>query len=415
VADHLGLDVAVARILFVVLTVMTQGAFILAYVLGWVFIPEETDAEAAAPRPSRSGDAGGRDPLFWVGIAILIVGVVWVLDGPFFGPGPFRLGSDRSVLVPLVLIAFGIALWRASDRPRQPATHVMPPPEFTMSSRDASDPGSPVPDDPTGTRTTEVVDPAGWGETPAGWNEPSAAWGRPPAGPPPTGQDGGDGRDWTPPPVPASKNVLTRVTLGVAVLTVGVLWLLEVADVAVFGPGVIFSAAMLVVGLGLLLGSVIGRGRGLIGVGLLLLPVVLLLQVVQPFPLEAFGSGGMAVGSTNESPTDQGAVRDSYQVGAGELRVDLSGVEFTEDHDVTVQVGMGEIVLLLPDDVDIEVVGRVGAGELDLLGQHDEGVGLSRTVVDEVSGSAARLTIEVNVGFGTVDVDRRTSDDGLEP
>lgn len=399
VADHLGLDVAVARILFVVLTVMTQGAFILAYILGWIFIPEETEAEAAAPRPSRGSDAGGRDPLFWVGIAILIVGVVWVLDGPFGGPGPFRIGGDRSVLVPLVLIAFGVALWRASDRTRHPAPPVMPPPEFTMSNRDPSAPGTPPGDVPADARTTQVIDPVGWGS--------------PPAGPPPTAQR--DGRDWTPPPVPTSRSVLTRVTLGVAVLTVGVLWLLEVADVVVLGPGVIFSAAMLVVGLGLLLGSVLGRGRGLIAAGLLLLPVVLLLQVVRPFPVDAFSSGGMTVGTTTETPADEGAVLDSYQVGAGELRLDLSDIEFTEDHDIAVQVGMGEIVVLLPEDVDVELVGRVGAGEMDLLDQHDEGVGLSRTVVDEVAGSTAELTIEVNVGFGTAEIDRRGGSFGMPP
>lgn len=415
VADHLGFDVAVARILFVVLTVMTQGAFILAYILGWIFIPEETEAEAAAHQPSRSSDAGGRDPLFWVGIAILIVGVVWVLDAPFGGPGRFMFGADRSVLVPLVLIAFGVALWRASDRTRPPAPRFMPPPESTMSHPDPSAPGSPPPQDPADARTTQVVDPAGWGNTSARWDEPTSGWGSPPAGPPPTAREGGDGRDWTPPPIPASRGVLTRITLGVAVLTAGVLWLLEVADVIVVGPGVILSAAMLVVGLGLLLGSVIGRGRGLIGAGLLLLPVVLLLQVVRPFPVDAFGAGGMAVGTTTESPADEAAVLESYQVGAGELRLDLSDIDFTSDHEISVQVGMGEIVVWLPDDVDVEIVGRVGAGEMSLLDQRDDGVGLGRTVVDDVPGSDARLTIEVNVGFGTADVDRQTPDNRLEP
>lgn len=268
-----------------------------------------------------------------------------------------------------------------------------------MSNRDVSDPGTPAPDVPADARTTQVIDPAGWGS--------------PPAGPPPTANE--DGRDWTPPPVPPSKGVLTRITLGVAVLTVGVLWLLEVADVAVFGPGVIFSAALLVIGLGLLLGSILGRGRGLIGAGLVLLPVVLLLQVIRPFPVDVFGNGGLGVGTTSESPASAAEVRDSYQVGAGEIRLDLRDVAFTEDRDLALQVGMGEIVLVLPEDVDVEIIGRVGAGEMDLLDSRDDGVGLSRTVVDEVDGSDARLTIDVNVGFGTIEVDRRSGTDDTPP
>ncbi|MFA9431457.1 PspC domain-containing protein [Egicoccus sp. AB-alg2] len=448
VADHLGIDVAVARILFVVLTLFSQGILIVAYVLGWVLIPEESDAEAAAPRPPRREDIGGRDPLFWIGIATLIIGALWLLDGPFPGRGPFPFVADRGVLVPLVLIAFGIALWRAADRsPNRPAA--MPPgrpsappaggqppfggtspgggqpPAFAPASPPvpASDPRSfasrpetSMSSDDARTDTVRIDRPTdGPGDTRR--IEPPPAWEPPPPGVPPRapGEGGGDGRDWTPPPVPESRGILTRITLGAALLTVGVLWLLNVADATALRPGQIVSAALLVVGVGLLVGSVVGRGRGLIGAGLLLLPVVLVLQLLRPFPVDAFTSGGQPAGQRFETPAVEAEVRDTYTLGAGELRIDLSEVQFTDDRDVTVQTGFGDVTVYVPEDVTVEVHAQSGAGQMTLLGQRTDGVGLDRTVVDEVPGSDVRLTLDVQVGFGQIRVERDGRDSDPAP
>ncbi|MEX2626297.1 MAG: LiaF domain-containing protein, partial [Ilumatobacteraceae bacterium] len=188
--------------------------------------------------------------------------------------------------------------------------------------------------------------------------------------------------------------------------TIGILWLLDVADVVEMGPGRIASAALVVVGVGLLIGSIAGRGRGLIGVGLLLVPVVVFLQVAEPLPVDIFSADGQAVGNNYQTPADESAMQDSYDLGAGDLRLDLRDVEFTEDRDVTVLVGFGEATVLVPDDVTVEVRGAVGAGELEVFGHTNNGVGVERTVLDEVAGSDHTLTIHINVGFGEIRVDR---------
>lgn len=281
-------------------------------------------------------------------------------------------------------------------------------------------------DDPTRTDTVRLDRPGGLprggpGSTqvlppPHGWQPPPPGWGPPPQGPPPSapGGAGGGGASWTPPPVPPRRNPLTRITLGAAVLTVGVLWLLTVADVLALGPGQIASAALLVLGLGLLVGSMIGRSRGLIVAGLVLLPVVLLLQLVQP-SLAGMEAGGPSVGQRFESPAELDALRDSYQLGAGELRLDLSGIEFTEDRDVAVQVGFGTVQVLVPEDVSVEVVARLGAGEARLIDLRSDGVGIDREVVDEVDGSEHLLRVEVEVGLGQVFVDRLPVDGQAPP
>jgi len=191
-----------------------------------------------------------------------------------------------------------------------------------------------------------------------------------------------------------------------------VLWLLDVAEVAAFSPGQMVSAALLVVGIGLLVSTVVGRGRGLIWVGLLLLPVVLVVQVAPPFPVDAFGPGSQSTGQRFESPALETEVQDDYRLGAGELHLDLSEVTFTEDRVLSLQVGFGNVRVIVPEDVTVEVSGQTGAGEMRLLGGHNTGVGLDRTVVDEVPGSDVRLTLDIQIGFGQVTVWREAALDG---
>jgi phage shock protein PspC (stress-responsive transcriptional regulator) len=444
VAEHVGMDVAIVRILFVVVTIFTNGFGVAAYALAWILIPEPSPAEAGRPAPPARRELGGRDPMFWVGIGSIVLGVVWLLDrgAPGFAFGPW-LRPDRGLLVPLVLIAFGIALWRSSDVQRRGAgtlPPVSPPPGVsrpgstapTASWQPSAAATSPTPttspsattspttpptspttqepavnDDPTrgdpqADRDTTTISRAGEpGVTPGGAPPPGFS---PPPGatPPPTGE----AASWNPPPVPdRDASILSRSTIGLALVTAGLLWLLRVADVIVIGPGQVLAAALLVVGLGLLIGSWAGRGRGLIGVGLVLLPIVLIAQLVAPqsFTLGEFRQG---VGEAVLAPTEVEDLEPTYQVGAGTLTLDLSELELTGTHQVRVQVGFGEAVIVVPDDVTVEVTGQVGGGELTAFGRRSSGLAVDRVILDEVDDEVGRLELDVQVGFGEATVRR---------
>jgi phage shock protein PspC (stress-responsive transcriptional regulator) len=440
VAEHVGMDVAIVRILFVVVTIFTSGLGIAAYALAWIFVPEaETDAPSAVRARSRR-EVGGRDPLFWVGIGLLVVGAVWLLDRPGFSPVMPWFRLDGGVLVPLVLIAFGIALWRVSDdrnRVGQPGTTRTPaPPGSTPASTappvwqpadgstayrsaqetDVNDdprpldphpndphPHDPGPHDPEADRDTVVLsrstEPTA---PPAGFSPPPGSAPPPGATTPPTAQ----GPAWSPPPVPRRERaLLMRSTLGLALVTAGVLWLLRVADVLTVGTGQILAAALLVIGLGLLLGTFVGRGRGLIWTGLVLLPIVVVAEVVAPMDLE-LGEFRQGVGEMIVTPASLDDLEPSYQLGAGTLNLDLSGLEFTDIHRVAVQVGFGEIIVAIPDDVSVEITGQVAGGEFDALGRTSSGLALDRAVVDEIDDSDGLLVLDVQVGFGDATVRR---------
>lgn len=48
IADYLGMDVTVVRLLVVLLTLFTAGTGILAYLVAWAFIPEEGSTTSIA-------------------------------------------------------------------------------------------------------------------------------------------------------------------------------------------------------------------------------------------------------------------------------------------------------------------------------------------------------------------------------
>lgn len=228
--------------------------------------------------------------------------------------------------------------------------------------------------------------------------------GAPPWGAPPPAQPAA----WTPPPVPErERSVLGQITVGLALVVVGVLWLLGLTGVLDIGFGRLVAAALLVIGLGLLVGSFAGRARWLIVVGVLLLPLVLVAQLLSQVGFTSWLNAGQrgAVGEIRTAPATPEELRDSYQLGAGSHRLDLTAVAFEEDTLVALQVGAGEIRVTVPEDVTVDVRARVGAGEIRILDEQVSGIGLERHVVDEVPGGVT-LELDVQVGFGEVRIER---------
>jgi len=439
-AERLDVDVAVVRVLFVVVAILTNGLGLVAYALAWILVPAGGAGSAPAAAGTDVSDDRGRDPLFWVGLGLLILGALWLMGGPF---GPLRwIPSllDPGIVIPLVLIAFGVALWRSSGRSVGPPA---PPSDPVASGATPSVPpptGPPVAG-PTHWGSTAVAPPwSGWPtapqpeqphldtessvmsehQGPSSADEPDATAevSGPPTGtdqepgrgwrpPPPDGPAGTD-PTWAPPPVPErERSTLGQLTIGVLLIVVGVLWLLRMAGVYPATFTHLVAAALLVIGLGLLIGTVAGRARWLIVVGLLLLPLLLVGQLVRPLVVGNWLSPGQrgAVGEIRTAPAAPEDVLGSYRLGAGELRLDLSGVEFEEDTRIAIQVGAGDVRVTVPEDVSVRVEGRAGAGDLRLLDDRVSGVGLERTVTDEVPG-AITLELDVQVGFGEVLVSR---------
>jgi phage shock protein PspC (stress-responsive transcriptional regulator)/predicted membrane protein len=405
-ADHLGWDVSLVRLLFVVVTLITQGLGLLVYLAAALLIPA---AEPGAPRPapvSRSpGELGGRPPSFWLGVGLLAIGAWWL-----FAVTPMRFGllpgvSMGSIAAPLLLIAFGLALWVTGDRspatPSAPSTPASVAPSATarLTSDRPATTTSPATTPATSQETTmdTITDPTR--------QDPSST---PPAPPvPPTAV----GDDWTPPPAPErSRSILGRATVGLMLVTVGILWSLRLADVLAISVGQLLAAALLAVGIGLLVGAVIGRSRGLIWLGVVLLPLVLVAQIpeaswVRAVPVVSADSS--AAGELRLTPEEFDDLEARYEIGAGSIRLDLTELPFDgESVDLEVSVGAGEIRIIVPDDVTVTATGSVGIGQIQLEERSAGGLGIGDLEVElDPDDPVGSIDLELNAGLGDIRMD----------
>jgi hypothetical protein len=142
-------------------------------------------------------------------------------------------------------------------------------------------------------------------------------------------------------------------------------------------------------------GSWWGRSRGLIVLAAVLTPVVLVASLVNvPF------RGG--VGDRFFDPRTVSAVRPEYRQVAGRMVLDLSAIEVgTAPLTVTASMVAGSIEVVLPRGVHASVHAKAGAGELQILGNHAEGLNVdTERTTGPVDGG--NLDLDVQVSFGRV-------------
>lgn len=204
---------------------------------------------------------------------------------------------------------------------------------------------------------------------------------------------------------PARQFPVGRITFSVILILAGTLGLLSVSSLEVSAQGVL-AAALVATGLGLVVGAWLGRPRGLVALG-----VVLTLALGATAAIGVPLQGG--IGERVIAPDPGVALPAAYHLGIGELVVDLSDVDLAGDRvALETTLGVGELVVVVPSDVDVEVTAEVTAGELDLFGRVADGMSVSDRAVSETPGDAdGVLLLDVRVGLGRVEV-RRAPDLG---
>jgi len=111
---------------------------------------------------------------------------------------------------------------------------------------------------------------------------------------------------------------------------------------------------------------------------------------------------GDGVGSRVVAPTSAAELKPSYELGIGNLRVDLSdvGTLTTESH-VLAKVGLGELRIVVPRDASVTATATAKAGEVYVFGRHDDGRHAKAS-----AGSGGKLVIDARVGAGRIDIVR---------
>lgn len=384
-ARHLDVDVVWVRLAFVLTTVFVSGFGLVAYVAAWIIIPAGDDAEAGAPGGGARTEPVGRGAAFWTGVGLVALGALLLLD-LVLTPLRSRLGiaTTGDIVLPLLLIVAGVLVWRAGrDRSGGPSG----------GHREGEGLGRRV------ERWTEEVEPRveAWAERldaraeafDARLEERAAA---------------------------RSRSRVAPVTFGAALLTLGTMWLLATLGVAAVTTTRVLAATLLVLGVGLLVGAFRGRGRGLVATGLLLAPVVLVATVAPQLP-GGFGAlrlddGGLRIEGEDARavrPETLAALPGSYEFAAGRATVDLraltpADVAAAGTTTLDVEFGAGELTVLLPEDVTVDVAVELGIGRVRIAGTETSGVGLDRRTV--LDGGAGVLVVRIEQGVGTVTVSR---------
>ena len=220
--------------------------------------------------------------------------------------------------------------------------------------------------------------------------------GEPPAGPPSSRPAG------PPPAPPRDRSYLGRATVGFGLISLGILGFLD-GVVPGFHPAFRHYMALLVavVGLGLVVGAWYGRVGGLVALGVVLVPVVLVSLASDTVEPDTSAGGGY------HRPAGVDEIPDAYRLGVGRLVVDLREVDFTgRVVETEAEVGIGELAVYLPQDVAADVSGRVGIGSIrtwdHLRTTSRQGIGITSGYASE--GAEGMIILDAGVGLGQIEV-----------
>jgi phage shock protein PspC (stress-responsive transcriptional regulator) len=203
-------------------------------------------------------------------------------------------------------------------------------------------------------------------------------------------------------PRPARRPSLFAPVVGALLAASGVFGLLSVLDVYDVDLEVAFAAGVAIVGGAIAIGAMTQRRvGGLVFLGLILLAAF---GIAAATPVSVSAGAGDKV----ERPLNADALEPSYDLGVGSLDLDFRAVALPSGTtSIDASVGAGELLITVPEGVALDVDVHAGVGEVDLLGDHDDGVDVHRKLT--LSGStpdAPVLQLDADVGIGHIEVRR---------
>jgi phage shock protein PspC (stress-responsive transcriptional regulator) len=112
------------------------------------------------------------------------------------------------------------------------------------------------------------------------------------------------------------------------------------------------------------------------------------------------------VGDRTYHPASAAGLQRSYHLGIGSLRLDLSDVQFPAgDTHLKADVGLGDIRIVVPNDVSVHVDGNADVGQVEVFDQIADGRHSALTNTSVVGKGDHLLLIDAHVGAGRIDVE----------
>jgi phage shock protein PspC (stress-responsive transcriptional regulator) len=355
IGEYFRIDPVIVRIAFVLLTVF-GGFGVLLYLGAWLLLPEASGTVQVGPAPyTRLHYRNGRT----------VVAVILIIVALFAFADSFNI-DHKGLIWGAALVGIGVFLL-VQER-WQPA------PGAATAHAGYAAASFPTSASPTGAST--YATPV-WTSTPG---------------------------------VQHPRSILGLVTVAALLLALGVAALLDSAGLVSVSVATGSAIALLIVACGLIAGAWFGRSRALIALGLLLIPFTAAATLVHE-PLTG-GTGNVTV-----APQRLADVPGAYHLIAGKLTVDLSQVSVgSGSQSVTATVAFGQLTVVVPPGINVDLHGHVGGGQVTLLGAYDNGVNIDKAVNLTPSSTTGTLHLYLSAGFGEVDVvNNASSDSGAGP
>jgi phage shock protein PspC (stress-responsive transcriptional regulator) len=425
---HLDVDPVIFRIMFAILTFF-GGLGLLVYAALWLFLPADGEHESEAQRLLTGASA-------LIAIAITVVLVL----GFMAMVSTISDGFGRAV--PLLLVAaaiIAVLVWRSENQPYLgPNEGQAEFPEAEFEARDWGSDGDqsrpkpwwqrPVSGYPTPSTDTGPISGAefsgGIGRSPTAYGDTTESRGSADRGAGATGGYGsartretgfggagtstdGLGANRAGAAVPMSRGRrVSGIALSGSLLVVGILGVLVAAGVIHIGWSAGFALTVMAIGAGMTIGGLYGRTRWLIPVGLVLI-VPLIVGNALGVPMRG------QTGSVDWAPGSAAAAASStYELAAGRGSLDLTTIDPAGGvvH-VTAHVGVGRLVITVPQDVAVVMTAHVGIGQIQFVdGSTEGGLDITKSFDSDATGkSHGTIALDLKVGAGDVEVDRVTS------
>ncbi|HEX2435983.1 MAG TPA: PspC domain-containing protein, partial [Solirubrobacterales bacterium] len=346
IANYLDVDPTLVRVGFVA-TALFGGLGIAAYLVLAVVTPNDGGSGSPAP---------GERPSAWL-VVLAVLAVLIVLPGPFWGAFGWSGGGWWWGGSLWLVMLIGGAVWlyatlRDRNRP---------------SGDDSTEP-----DDSTA--STQRLD--------ATASEPAPA------------RDG-----WS--------RLLRGVAIAVLVLAAACAALCVAAAAAwatATGHGAIVAGVVIAIGVALVVAALIGESRW----RWLIVPALVL-----ALPAGAVAAGDVSfdggIGERDYRPASAAELpADGYDLGVGQMTVDLRGLDWPRDRSVEVDtdMGVGQTVVSVPARVCVEADANASVGHVLVRGREGSGIDAEVTEGPPV-GDAPRLVLDAEVDAGEIVVTDR--------
>lgn len=118
------------------------------------------------------------------------------------------------------------------------------------------------------------------------------------------------------------------------------------------------------------------------------------------------------VGSRDYRPASAGDLRDTYELGMGELTIDLRQTDLPPgDVPLDLDLGIGDARVIVPDDVCVATDAAVGIGEVKTFERGNEGIDVDVEDLPDAAPDVTRLLVKADVGVGSLRIGRASIED----